>query len=157
MAYQEVSDEHLRKEIRARLLSERKLDPSKMLVVVRGGTVTLDGSVETRLERRVAGELVKGVEGVAAVHNRLVVRLGFLGELAKRVLYQVMSSSKAHYFLTRAPRSLPRTAASPSSRPRERYSFARARARIPRRRAGGSVQRSARLGALRAARRVGSS
>jgi osmotically-inducible protein OsmY len=78
-------DERIRDEIRFRLRSDDEIEASKILVVVREGHVTLDGSVETRKHRSRAGDLAQSVEGVSSVKNRVVPKLGPLSELARRL------------------------------------------------------------------------
>ncbi len=78
-------DARIRDEIRFRLRNDEEVDPSKILVVVREGHVTLDGSVETRHLRARAGELAESIRGVKSLKNRVVVRVGALSELAQRL------------------------------------------------------------------------
>ena len=78
-------DERIRDEIRFRLRSDDEIESSKILVVVRDGHVTLDGSVETRHHRSRAGDLAQSVQGVSSVKNRVVPKLGPLSELAQRL------------------------------------------------------------------------
>ncbi len=49
-------------------------EPSEVRVTVNGGEVTLDGAVDSWQERKLAATVAKGVSGVRAVDNRLVVR-----------------------------------------------------------------------------------
>jgi osmotically-inducible protein OsmY len=84
-ADERIQDERIQEEVRLRFTSDEELDASKILVVVREGRVTLDGSVDTRGMRHRAGDVVGAVEGVVSVKNRVVVRLGLLGELARRL------------------------------------------------------------------------
>jgi osmotically-inducible protein OsmY len=78
------ADERIREEVRFRFRSDGELDASKILVLVRNGEVTLDGSVDTRKMRQRAADVVGAVKGVTSVKNRVVVRLGPLSELARR-------------------------------------------------------------------------
>lgn len=79
------ADSHIREEVRLRFQSDGELDASKILVLVRNGQVTLDGSVDTRKMRHRAGDVVGSVAGVTSVKNRVVVRLGLLSELGRRL------------------------------------------------------------------------
>ncbi len=82
---QSRTDERIREEVRFRFSSDGELDASKILVLVRNGQVTLDGSVETRRMKDRASDVVGAVQGVTSVKNRVVVKLGPLHELARRL------------------------------------------------------------------------
>jgi osmotically-inducible protein OsmY len=79
------SDQRIQEAVRLRLSSDREVDVSKVLVLVRNGQVTLDGSVDTRQMRRRLGNVVKATAGVTSVKNRVVVKLGLLSEVALRL------------------------------------------------------------------------
>jgi osmotically-inducible protein OsmY len=86
------SDGRIREAIRLRLRNDGELDASKILVLVRNGQVTLDGSVDTRQMRRRAGEIAQATSGVASVRNRVVVKLGLLSEVALRFRLKLTSA-----------------------------------------------------------------
>ena len=50
------------------------LDATDIEITVKGGEVTLEGTVSDRRSKRVAEEIVEGVRGVRDVHNRLTIR-----------------------------------------------------------------------------------
>ena len=66
------SDERLREMICERLMEEHSLDVSDVEVSVRGGRVTLDGSIDSRLAKYQVEDIVDHV-GVSDVQNNLRV------------------------------------------------------------------------------------
>jgi hypothetical protein len=67
-------DDGIEEEIRERLAEEAALDPLDVVVQVRGGVVTLRGTVEDLEARDAAGECAALVAGVRRVDNALTVR-----------------------------------------------------------------------------------
>lgn len=68
------SDERIREEVSDRLQKDPEIDASEILVQVKGGVVTLEGSVDERRTRRWVEELVENCRGVIDVRNHLTVR-----------------------------------------------------------------------------------
>ncbi len=68
------SDERIAKDVDRALLYRRDLDATDVELSVKGGEVTLHGTVPDRRSKRVAEEIVEGVSGVRDVHNRLTIR-----------------------------------------------------------------------------------
>ncbi|MDQ7842308.1 MAG: CBS domain-containing protein [Armatimonadota bacterium] len=64
-------DEELARAVREALLHDLWLDVHRITVAVRDGVVTLEGTVERRSERELAGRWVAALDGVVAVENRL--------------------------------------------------------------------------------------
>jgi hypothetical protein len=69
------SDERIREDVCERL-AHGHIDPSNVSVKVESGTVTLEGSVQSRNDKFHVEEVVEGVLGVKDVDNRLRVRRG---------------------------------------------------------------------------------
>ncbi len=67
------SDESIHEEICETLTHHPDLDASEIEVLVEGGEVTLQGSVEDRDMRWLVEDLVEAVSGVSLVHNQLRV------------------------------------------------------------------------------------
>lgn len=65
------SDERIREDICDRLTDDPEIDASDIEVLVADGEVTLNGSVETRLIRRLAEDVADTVSGVSMVQNNL--------------------------------------------------------------------------------------
>lgn len=72
------SDERIKDDVCERLWAHGAVDARDVDVAVTGGEVTLQGTVGSRREKRLAEELVERVGGVRDVHNRLSVRRGEL-------------------------------------------------------------------------------
>jgi len=72
------SDERILEEVCERFTEHGQLDPSDVEVTVHGGEVTLEGTVATRAQKRLAEDLAEAVFGVEEVHNHL--RLHRAGE-----------------------------------------------------------------------------
>jgi osmotically-inducible protein OsmY len=68
------TDERIREEICDRLTDDPRIDASDIEVNVKGGELTLNGSVRTREEKRFAEDLVERISGVRDVNNHLRVR-----------------------------------------------------------------------------------
>jgi hypothetical protein len=68
-----LSDERLRELIRERLTEDPGLDAADVMLEVRGGSVTLTGSVESERTRDVVEQCVENC-GARAVHNHLRIR-----------------------------------------------------------------------------------
>ncbi|MET0988304.1 MAG: BON domain-containing protein [Steroidobacteraceae bacterium] len=72
-ARQDLKDAWLMGKIETLYTFTRQLNPFDIDTQVEGGVVHLTGSVESEVERDLAGELVKSVEGVTEVRNDLKV------------------------------------------------------------------------------------
>lgn len=70
-----VNGENIYKRIMVRLVSHPRVETKNMEVVVRDGTVTLKGKVNSWTERSASGTVVKEVEGVQHVVNHLQVEM----------------------------------------------------------------------------------
>lgn len=68
---EEADDERIRRDVCVRLADNPSVDPSNMDVQVAAGEVTLEGTVDSRDERRRAEEIARAVRGVASVRNLL--------------------------------------------------------------------------------------
>ncbi|SDV47709.1 BON domain-containing protein [Chitinasiproducens palmae] len=68
-----VSDGTVTTKVKAALLAEKNLKSTKVHVKTRHGVVRLTGSVPTADEKARAEEVVRGVNGVKSVTNRLKV------------------------------------------------------------------------------------
>jgi osmotically-inducible protein OsmY len=67
-------DERIREDICDRLTDDSRVDASDIEVHVKGGEVTLAGSVRSRIEKRVTEDVAEQVSGVREVNNNLKVR-----------------------------------------------------------------------------------
>jgi osmotically-inducible protein OsmY len=67
-------DERIREDVCDRLTDDPRIDASDMDVQVKGGEVTLAGSVRTRDEKRYTEDLIERITGVREVNNNLKVR-----------------------------------------------------------------------------------
>jgi len=65
------SDARIHQELCDRLADDPRIDASGMEVTVKDGEVTLDGTVESRVDRRRAEDCAEEVSGVAHVQNNL--------------------------------------------------------------------------------------
>ncbi len=70
------SDENILEDVCERLMQHGLVDARNMRVEVQNGEVTLDGTVNSRREKRMAEDTAKSVTGVNDVHNRLRVSTG---------------------------------------------------------------------------------
>ena len=68
------SDERIREEVCDRLTDDPRIDASDIEVHMKGGEITLSGSVRTREEKRFTEDLVERITGVREVNNDLRVR-----------------------------------------------------------------------------------
>ena len=68
-----VSDTVLSIRVSAALVNDPRIDAMGVTVGVRDGFVTLEGRVATEDERMVAGEIARGIGGVAGVENLIQV------------------------------------------------------------------------------------
>ena len=68
------SDARIAKDVDRALMYRGDLDATDVEVSVKGGEVTLSGTVTDRRSKRIAEEIVEGVRGVRDVHNRLTIR-----------------------------------------------------------------------------------
>ncbi len=67
-------DDRIREDVCDRLTDDPRIDASDMDIQVKGGEVTLAGSVRTRDEKRYTEDLVERITGVREVNNNLKVR-----------------------------------------------------------------------------------
>lgn len=65
------SDDRIREDVCERLTHHGHLDASAIRISVEDGEVTLEGTVESRRDKRLAEDAVEGLSGVKDVHNRL--------------------------------------------------------------------------------------
>jgi osmotically-inducible protein OsmY len=68
------TDERIREEVCDRLTEDPRIDASDIEVHMKGGELTLSGSVRTREEKRFTEDLVERITGVREVNNHLRVR-----------------------------------------------------------------------------------
>ena len=68
------SDERIREDVSDRLMDNPHVDASDIEVRVSGREVTLDGTVESRHDKRRAEDIAESIAGVAHVQNNLRVR-----------------------------------------------------------------------------------
>ncbi|CAB3801482.1 hypothetical protein LMG28688_05367 [Paraburkholderia caffeinitolerans] len=71
---EKAENRRLQKEVLRHLLKTKGLDANNIVVVARGGVVTLGGSVPQAHEAELAVALARGVEGVKEVRSNLAVR-----------------------------------------------------------------------------------
>jgi hypothetical protein len=67
------ADERIHEDVCDMLERDPDIDATEVVVVVQGGEVTLDGSVDDRWAKRHAEDVIEGLPGVKDVHNRLRV------------------------------------------------------------------------------------
>jgi hypothetical protein len=67
-------DDGIREDVNDRLTWDDRIDATDIEVTVTGGTVVLDGSVDSRGDKRTAEDIADSVPGVWDVHNHLRVR-----------------------------------------------------------------------------------
>jgi len=70
-----LGDDEIKTAVRAELDQDRRLDPTGIKIDVDMGTVTLEGTVYSRAERRIAEHDARDVVGVAWVSNRLFAQV----------------------------------------------------------------------------------
>jgi hypothetical protein len=68
------SDERIREDVCDMLAGSPMVDASESEVQVKGGDVTLTGSVNSREEKRLAEDLIENISGVKEVNNQLRVQ-----------------------------------------------------------------------------------
>ncbi len=68
------SDERIQEEVCARLTQHGGIDATDVDVSVENGEVTLSGTVESRVQKRLAEDAAESVPGVRDVHNRLRIQ-----------------------------------------------------------------------------------
>lgn len=68
------SDEKLRNDVSEALLSDSATDLYEIKVKVKDGVVTLSGEVQSWAEKMLCNDVVKGVRGVRAINNNIVVK-----------------------------------------------------------------------------------
>lgn len=79
------SDERIREDVCDRLSDDDELDASEITVTVRGGEVTLEGTVPDRRAKQRAEDLAEAVSGVRDVDNKLRKNKGMLQEVGERL------------------------------------------------------------------------
>jgi osmotically-inducible protein OsmY len=67
------SDDRISEDVNERLQRHGQIDASSIIVGVKEGEVTLSGSVNSRLEKRMAEDVAESCSGVREVHNNLRV------------------------------------------------------------------------------------
>jgi hypothetical protein len=67
------SDKRIREDICDELTRRRDIDPSRVVVTVRNGEATIEGSVESLEMRRLVDDVASACTGVTEVHDRLRV------------------------------------------------------------------------------------
>ncbi len=70
------SDDRVREDVNDLLTDHPDIDPADVEVQVSNGEVTLQGTVDSRSDKRLAEDIAWEVSGVREVHNRLSVRRG---------------------------------------------------------------------------------
>jgi hypothetical protein len=73
------SDDRIRDDINDRLTDDPFLDATEIIVVVESGEVTLNGTVDSRNDKRRAEDLAENVSGVSNVQNNLRLSQGSSG------------------------------------------------------------------------------
>ena len=68
------TDDRIREDVCDRLTDDPRIDASDIEVHIKGGELTLAGSVRTREEKRLAEDLVERTSGVREVNNHLRVK-----------------------------------------------------------------------------------
>lgn len=68
------SDERIREDANDRLTEDWRVDASSISVIVQGGEVTLNGTVNRREDKRRAEDIVENISGVKHVQNNLRVQ-----------------------------------------------------------------------------------
>ena len=75
------SSETIKEEACERLTRHGHVDASGIRIQVENGEITLEGTVKTRREKRLAEEALESLSGVRDIHNRLRVEGGILSSL----------------------------------------------------------------------------
>jgi hypothetical protein len=68
------SDQRIQEDVCDRLTQDPQVDASEILVSVREGEITLEGTVAERQMKRIAEDCAGSVAGVSQVHNRLRIQ-----------------------------------------------------------------------------------
>jgi hyperosmotically inducible protein len=68
-----IDDSAITAKVKAEFVESKAVDASSISVETLNGTVMLSGFAKSETERSTAGKIAKGVEGVKAVKNQLVV------------------------------------------------------------------------------------
>jgi hypothetical protein len=79
------SDERIREDVCDRLSDDDEVDASEISVTVKGGEVTLEGTVTDRHSKHRAEDIAESVSGVRDVSNRLRTRKNLLQELGDKL------------------------------------------------------------------------
>lgn len=90
------SDERIREDVCDRLSIDDEVDASDITVTVKGGEVTLEGTVPDRRSKHRAEDIADSVSGVSDVHNSLRPQKGFLQEMGDRVTGRAESEQHGH-------------------------------------------------------------
>lgn len=72
-------DDRIREDVCNRLTDDAHLDASEIEVEVKGGEVTLTGTVRERQDKRHAEDIVDAASGVKHVQNNLRIKPGMAG------------------------------------------------------------------------------
>jgi BON domain-containing protein len=91
------ADSRVREDICDRLSDDDSVDASDISVDVKGGEVTLSGSVLDRFGKRRAEDIAAGVRGVVDVRNELRVRKGLLRELGAELVGDASAEHRGHH------------------------------------------------------------
>lgn len=89
------TDERLREDVCERLTQDPWVDASEIEVTVRGGEVTLSGSVRDRSDKREVEDVAERVSGVREVHNNLRVTSGWEGPATREPREQGTATTTA--------------------------------------------------------------
>ncbi len=88
------SDERIREDINERLTQDGRIDATNVNVTVTGGVAELSGSVDDRMQKRIAERIADSVSGVWDVHNHLAIqrdrqqgRRGMQGNASRKGLH----------------------------------------------------------------------
>lgn len=76
-------DDRIMEDVCQRLTDDPDIDASDIEVKVEGGEVTLSGTVDSRMVKRMAEDVAERVSGVRDVHNQLRVKQSSEGEKAR--------------------------------------------------------------------------
>jgi hypothetical protein len=80
------TDDRIKEDVCERLSWNDEVDATDVTVLVDGGEVTLEGTVETRHMKRLAEDIAEEVSGVQDVHNRIRVTKPILTELKEKIV-----------------------------------------------------------------------
>lgn len=79
------SDERIREDVCDRLSEDDEVDAGDITVTVKGGEVTLEGTVTDRRSKHRAEDITDSVSGVREVTNRLRTRKGLIEEIGDKL------------------------------------------------------------------------